>query len=241
MRPRTRWLTIIPALTALAFAAWWHERDVVHFTAATDPAFVARFAPPPAANSAQTRRELDELLALQARRTEAEARAAQADRKTRVDRFYGALGLGENPPSLPKLEALAEQVEDDVRIHVRAVKDHYRRLRPYKIETRLDPCIGDVRGDLSYPSGHAAFSWAMAGLLSDLVPERRAALEARAEQFARQRMVCGVHFPSDLAAGRDAARWLLEQMRRQPDFQRRSADAARELRAALGLPPAPDS
>jgi acid phosphatase (class A) len=74
----------------------------------------------------------------------------------------------------------------------------------------------------------------MAYLLTDLAPQRREALEARATEFARQRMVCGVHFPSDLAAGRSAAEKLLNEMRSNPEYQREAAAAAAELRAALG-------
>ena len=126
--------------------------------------------------------------------------------------------------------------EDDVRIYVRAVKDHYRRLRPYEIEPRLEPCIDNVQGDLSYPSGHAAFAWAMAGVLSDLVPERRAALETRAAEFARRRAVCGVHFPSDLAAGKQAAEWVLRAIRMKMEYSIEAAQASVELREALRLP-----
>jgi acid phosphatase (class A) len=128
-------------------------------------------------------------------------------------------------------------VEDDVRLAVRALKEHFRRLRPFKIEPRLENCIDDVRADLSYPSGHAAYAYAMAYLLSELVPERRAALEARAAQFARQRLVCGVHFPSDLDAGKLAARELFTRMEKNPAFRAEADAAAIELRAALGLPP----
>ena len=96
-------------------------------------------------------------------------------------------------------------MEDDIRPYVRAAKDRFRRLRPYEIEPRLEPCIDDVRGDLSYPSGHATYGYVMAYLLRDMVPERRTQLLARADEFARQRMVCGVHFTSDLEAGRIGA------------------------------------
>jgi acid phosphatase (class A) len=69
-------------------------------------------------------------------------------------------------------------------------------------------------------------------MLADLVPERREQLEARAAEFARQRMVCGVHFPSDVRAGEIAARLLLAQLEQQPGFQRDAARAALELREA---------
>jgi acid phosphatase (class A) len=119
---------------------------------------------------------------------------------------------------------------------VRAAKKRFLRLRPYEIEPKLKPCIDDVRGDLSYPSGHAAFAWAMFYLLEEMVPERRTALEARATQFARQRMVCGVHFASDLEAGRLAAARLLDDMTQIAEFRGEFREAMTELRSALALP-----
>jgi acid phosphatase (class A) len=237
MRPSGRLLAAITLGIALATGGvWWSQRDVRHFIGDDDTAFIAQFAVPPAPDSALTRAEVDELLLIQSTRTPDEVAAARADRRTRIERFYDALGLDpENPPELPVLEKLADDVEDDVRLAVRSAKERFRRLRPYEIEPRLDPCIDNVQGDLSYPSGHAAYAWAMALLLANLVPERRAALEARAEEFARQRLVCGVHFPSDVQAGRQAASSLMELMSRSPSFIERAGKASREIRGALGL------
>jgi acid phosphatase (class A) len=242
MKLRARWWSGIAALSLLAGGAWWwHDARATRFLPADATAFVEAFVAtvpaPPARDSAETRAELDELLALQGARDDTDVVAAQADRKTEIARFYFALGFAAGPPELPHLQRLAQRVEDDVRIYVRALKDYYRRLRPYEIEPRLEPCIGDVKGDRSYPSGHAAYAWAMAGMLSDLVPERRVALEARALEFARQRMVCGVHFASDLAAGRQAAERVMQSIRMTKEYASESADAAEELRAALGMAP----
>ncbi len=237
MKNRTRWWTAA-ALAVIAAGAWkWHDDRATRFLPADTASFVAGFPAPHPRESAETRAELDQLLSIQASRTKSDVASARADRKTEISRFYVALGLDpEDPPHLPKLERLAQRVEDDVRVYVRAVKDHYRRLRPYEIEPRLAPCIADVKGDLSYPSGHAAFAWAMAGLLSDLVPERRLALEARADQFARQRMVCGVHFATDLAAGRQAAQHILQLIRSEREYSIEAAEAEQELRELLKLP-----
>lgn len=229
---------IFGALLIAALAIGYGSRQyqgTPHFLK-TDPAeFVALFSAPPAADSPQTRLELDELLAIQQRRTGEAVEAARADRKTEVWQFAAALGLNrEQMHGLRWLDGLAEKAEDDERRFVRAAKHHFLRLRPYEVEVRIRPCIDDVSGDLSYPSGHATYGYLMAYLLADMVPERRAQLIARAETFARQRAVCGVHFPSDLEAGRKGAQWLAQRLFASPEYRAAAEPARRELRAILG-------
>jgi acid phosphatase (class A) len=229
------------AVIALALGyATWRQHDRRHYLTSDPLAFAASFEAPSARDSAATRNELDALLSLQSSRTPAQISAARADRKTEVDRFFGALGLDPVKfPDVPHVRRLAERVEDDVRIYVRAVKYRFKRLRPYEIEPRIEACISDVRGDLSYPSGHAAYGYAMAALLTAMVPERGAELLIRAEEFARQRMICGVHFQSDLAAGKAAASKLMREMSMDERFTADLRLATTELRAALALGPVP--
>jgi acid phosphatase (class A) len=236
---RRRW--IAGALLAAVVAgggAWWSQHERPRYLPGDTTDFVAQFGAPPAADSPGVRRELDELLALQRTRTPAQVSAAQADRKKDVSRFHAALGIDPaHAPELPKLRRLTDTAEADVATYVRAVKKKWRRLRPYEIEPKLEPCIGDVRGDLSYPSGHATYGFLMGSLLSELVPERRPALMERAEEFALQRMLCGVHFRSDVEAGRRGARYLFERMHASAEYRLDAAAASEELRKSLGLPP----
>lgn len=233
IRRRTIFGLVLVALVAAATAAWL-TRDRPHYLDGDEASFVAIFPPPPARGSAAERAELDQLLALQKSRSSAEVAAAQADRKTELTRFAPALGLDADAlAGLPRVTRLAQDVEDQVRPYVRAAKQHFRRLRPREVEPAIQPCIGDVAADQSYPSGHSTYGWAMGYLLADLLPERRAQLLARSAEFARQRMVCGVHFPSDLEAGRLGAAWLMERMHHNPAFLADRDQAAQELRAAL--------
>ena len=228
---------IIATLAIAGGVYWWLQHDRHTYLTGVTVDFVEIFAAPPAPDSLATRRELDELLELQRTRTPAEVAAARADRKTEIQRFYVALGFPEDAnPDLPLLLALADRVEDDTRPYVRAAKEKFRRLRPYKIEPRMEPCISHVQGDLSYPSGHANFGYVMAYVLRDLVPERETRLIARADEFARQRMVCGVHFASDIEAGREGASWLVAMLDGSKEYRKDANAAMAELRAALKLP-----
>jgi acid phosphatase (class A) len=224
------------ATLALGWVLYQHEGEP-RFLAASPAEFVALFEPPPSADSAQTRAELDTLLVVQRNRSVKDVEAARADRKTEVWQFAGALGLElSQMRDLPALAALAEQVEDDIRPYVRAAKHNFTRLRPYELDSRLEPCIDDVRGDLSYPSGHATFGFVVAYLLADMVPERRSELMVRAREFARQRAICGVHFPSDLEAGNQGSLWLVQRFLASEAYRKAAQPARDELRAAMHLP-----
>lgn len=100
------------------------------------------------------------------------------------------------------------------------------------------PCTAPVAATLyspSYPSGHATVGVMMAILLAQMVPERRDALFAHGWDYGEARIISGVHFPSDVEAGRILGTMLVGVMQQDARFRRDFAVARRELRAALGL------
>jgi len=88
----------------------------------------------------------------------------------------------------------------------------------------------------SYPSGHAAVGAMDAIILAQMVPEQRSALFARGWAYGDARVIGGVHFPSDVEAGRILGTMLVSVLEQDARF-RADRDAARkELRSALGYP-----
>lgn len=232
------------ALTALTFVfagcAYWWSLGPPGYLPPDSAAFIATFAPPPARGSPQERVELDELLAIQSRRTPAEAAAARADRRKDIDQFYDALGVdAAASDSLRPLRSFMTRLEADTSTYVRAAKHRFKRDRPYVVEGRIHPCIDDVADDQSYPSGHSTYAFVTALVLATMVPERREALLARADSFARHRMTCGVHFASDVAAGRAGAKWLVQEFEKDENYRADKSRVTPLLRTALKLPPLP--
>jgi membrane-associated phospholipid phosphatase len=78
------------------------------------------------------------------------------------------------------------------------VKRAVRRERP-----RLDgiAAVGKVPASLSFPSAHAATSFAGATLIGALATRLRPALYGAASLMAFTRPYLGVHYPSDVVAG----------------------------------------
>jgi acid phosphatase (class A) len=229
------------AILAVAAGSWFAtHRELPHYLPQDTSAFVTSFLPPAADDSPQTRQELDELLTMQRNRTDESVKAAQDDSHKDVSRFYEALGFDvAHPPDLPHLQSLTEAVEQDIGRYVNDAKLHFARDRPYLREPRLKPCIGGVEDHNSFPSGHATYGYVMAYLLIDMVPERQGPLLRRAGTFAQARATCGVHYPSDLIAGKQAGAWLSQRILADPGYRQAAEDAKHELRAALKLAAVP--
>lgn len=199
----------------------------------------ALLPPPPAAGSAAARQDLQGVLAVQARRTPAEIAAAQADRLHSVFRFADVFGASFTPQKLPRTAAFFARVVAYDKGEVKTVKAYWHHPRPVLVSHAVHPLSQEQPDDWSYPSGHSTLGYTEAVLLANMVPERRAAIFARADLYAHHRIVMGVHYPSDVEAGRLAGTVLGGRLLTDSAWQA-DYDAARaELRKALALPAAP--
>lgn len=94
------------------------------------------------------------------------------------------------------------------------LKFKYNRPRPYIFfKERKEDIETKESGSPSFPSGHAAFSYFVSDYLSEILPNKRRELEKLASLICQSRIDNGVHFPSDISAGRfvgeQAAKFLL--------------------------------
>jgi acid phosphatase (class A) len=210
----------------------------------TAPAF--RTLAPPANSSAQTRAELDYLLALQESRTDDEQKWADhlagvyyhplvtnpADPRFTANRdnlFFVGRGLGSwfSRPAMPKTTELLARVSHDAMIQMVELKLKYARPRPHHLEPRLRAMDAKIPHG-SYPSGHSFLSYVNAEVLSRFAPQRRDVLMASALDMAWSRELLGVHYPSDSEAGRVLAGEFVRMLFEQADFRQAFDDARQE-------------
>lgn len=79
-------------------------------------------------------------------------------------------------------------------------KQAYKVARPSAADTKIEAALR-VPASPSYPSDHAAAATVAAEILTYLFPERAASFAARAAEAMQARVLAGIEYPSDAAAG----------------------------------------
>ena len=195
--------------------------------------FAAGHFLPPVPDAATTSREMDELHAIAARSTADDRAIAKRDAENETPTIFNdaaGFDLATMPQTFKLLTLVGEEEEDDTK----DAKAYFHRDRPYAAEPSIKTCTPVKPGKAanSYPSGHATRAFSMALVLADLLPAKSQAILARAAQYAERRLVCGVHYRSDIVAGQQFGTVLALKLMGNPVFQAQLVKARDELRAA---------
>jgi acid phosphatase (class A) len=233
---RIRFVVVVATLAATSLVSVAQVRTPSFVSADQTNAFTV-LPKPPAADSWVTKEELAELHRLQTTRTKEQVERAMADDvEESIFIFAKQIGPGFNAAALPITAAFSKRVKNDEGINAAPAKKGFARIRPYNLDKTLTPVCKTKTIDDAYPSGHTTTGYLMALTLIDMVPEKRDEILARADDYANNRLVCGVHYRSDLPASRLLAYRIHAVMGTNPQYQTELAAARAELRAALKLP-----
>ena len=187
--------------------------------------------PPPADGSRVQKREMAELHSLERARTpKGWARARWDDTHESGEIFAGALGPWFVLSSLPATSKLLADVRHEEKIAAKRAKVHFARGRPWIVDPSLSTCSREDGPLTSYPSGHTVMGYSMAVVLAAAVPQKSRAIMARADEYARNRLVCAMHFRSDIMAGKTLGIEIGQALLAKPAFAAEVRAAAAELR-----------
>ncbi|WP_419729108.1 acid phosphatase [Lichenicola sp.] len=158
--------------------------------------------------------------------------------------FACALGFTIDPKRAPALMSLLDHAGADMGPELDRTKNLWQRHRPY-IGNTQPICVqrhGSLDDNPSYPSGHTTLEFGASLILAELVPDRAAELIQRGRTMSESRLVCGVHWLSDVQAGFLEAASLVAALHGSETF-RADLDRARAEIATLRAGPsaAPDT
>ncbi|MET0257610.1 MAG: phosphatase PAP2 family protein, partial [Methylobacterium sp.] len=152
-----------------------------------------------------------------------------------LEDFSCVLGQRLEPARVPNLITLLERSRLDLVRAVRQPKRHYRRLRPF-VGNELPICVArdpNLADSFSYPSGHATQGWAYALIMASLLPEKATPFLVRGRLYGESRVICGVHWLSDVVAARTNASIVFAALMSDAGFRGDFDRARGELSKAL--------
>ena len=202
---------------------------------------------PPAVGSAEDDSDLAAITYLQSNTKEERWVQARADERLLYPQFAAAFGGPIDRQHTPQLITLLNRIERDAEEPMGTAKDAFKRPRPYQ-RMQLKRMCGTASPPApdphpaqanSYPSGHTTVGWMAAYLLAEVAPEHRSELLERARDYGFSREICGMHFPSDVAAGRAMATVVFDRLQDNEDFRNDLACARTEHSATTSGAAAP--
>jgi acid phosphatase (class A) len=212
------------------------------------PDSVALLPPPPAEGSHAFHADLE---ASELRRLRGSPRWEQAARDAGLGFpeaagiFECALGVPVSETATPHLYRLLRRTRTDAAVVSDPAKEKYARTRPF-VANGEPTCTPDKEEGLarngSYPSGHTSIGWAWALILSEVAPARSDPILARGRSYGESRVVCNVHWRSDVAEGRTMGAAVVARLHGNAGFRADVAAARREVEAlaAQGASPSRD-
>ena len=139
----------------------------------------------------------------------------------------------EGTPEIYKLLTTAIYTIDQMRV---APKAHYKRQRPFERydEPMLTGEEDNLRGEGSYPSGHALRGQTCALVMAQIAPENADTLFYRAHIYAQSRVIAGAHWQSDVDASRNGATIGYCVLQNCPAFKEQMKKVQEEYRKVKG-------
>ena len=162
-----------------------------------------------------------------------------------AETFACALNAPITEQETPRLYTLLRRIRTDASAATNKAKDTYKRVRPFVVHQEPTCSPEDeksLRQNGSYPSGHTTIGWTWALVLSEIAPAQADAILARGRAFGQSRLICNVHWQSDVAGGYLTGAATVARLHADPAFRADVQAATAELAAvhAKGLKPTRD-
>lgn len=156
--------------------------------------------------------------------------------------FSCAINMPISEEDTPYTYQLLRRVATDADRASDSAKKFYKRKRPFLINQEK-PCTPEKMKkksrERSYPSAHSAIGTLWSLILTELLPEYATPVLQRGQTFSESRIICNMHWQSDVFQGRYIGAYTYSRLQANAEFQADMQRAREELARvrALKLPP----
>ena len=150
-----------------------------------------------------------------------------------LEYFAPELGVTITRENSPFLFSFLDSTIRNIRASISGAKAKYMRRRPFVYfgEPSGSPAADEHLGKTgSYPSGHSIRGWGLALILSEICPESATGILKKGYEYGESRVILGVHYESDVEAGRIAASAAVASLHSDKEFCRDLEKAKKEFR-----------
>lgn len=230
MKSSSRLFQLILLVSWCASVSQAKDLAALHYLNETKINPAELLAPPPLAGSPEEAQDLETVRRVFAAASEAEKRAAHAEKEFDAFNFAPVIGVFFTSNSLPQTAAFLARVHEDADVLTGAGKEFFRRPRPFTVDPSL--ANGKLEKSFGYPSGHSTESMTLGLVLTELFPEKQEAILAQARLMGWHRVQIARHYPTDIYAGRVLAQAIVREMKKSEAYQAAFAAAQKEIAAA---------
>lgn len=222
----------VPAFAQQAAPGGYLDQTVIQTLADTVPAAPVAGSPLDQADVATS----DRLRALEnSDRWMLATRHAELRPVLALAHFDCALGFRVTSEDSPRLTAILERVLHDANEAAEMAKARAHRPRPVGADPARPACqvvSAAGRASPSYPSGSATVGSAYGALVAALVPDHAAEARRIGHEIGVSRMVCAMHYPSDVAEGETLGLAAFGRIAATPAYQADALVAREEIARA---------
>ena len=186
---------------------------------------------PFAMNSKEHKDEIKQVILMQKNLELQEIDLAIKEKQLRPETVVQYVNKKITRQKFPNLYALLDRVGDTSRDVTDNIKEHFKITRPYLVDKNVEMLISPSKG-YCYPSGHSTGSDIYSNVMSLLIPQKSQEFLDYANQISWHRVQVGMHYPQDLAGGKQLATLLIGGLAQNQEFQSDLQKAREELRKA---------
>lgn len=149
--------------------------------------------------------------------------------------FACAIGKAITVKDTPTLSRMMDRMVMDMGRAVGVLKTTFNRPRPMVGHDDAPLCIPRedwMKTNSSYASSNAAAGWAWALVLAELYPQKASSVLVRGREYGENRVICGLHYMSDITAGQAMASATVARLHADPEFLKDLEVARAELARA---------